>query len=107
MRATLRLSWLEVRPDRYLRRHAVGTRGHHAAEQSEAPRLPYRRKGRRGLDLYGSEGADPAGAGLRMDPRARKPPFRVQDIRELQLVPSAGRRPGHIPFILRAQQFWQ
>ena len=57
MRPALRLSRLEVRPSRRLRRHAVGARGHDAAGQGEDHRLSDRRKGRRGLVLYGPEGA--------------------------------------------------
>src|SRR5258708_5154990 len=96
MRLALRLSWLEIRSPWRLRRHAVRTRRHHAAGESEAPRLPRRRKGGRGLGLYGAEGTDSARARLRMDPRAGKAPLRVQDLRELQLAAGARRRARHL-----------
>ena len=60
MRIALRLSRLEIRPQRRLRRYAVGARRHDTAGEGQNPRLSHRRERRRGLGLYRPEGAEPA-----------------------------------------------
>ena len=100
----LRLSRLEIRPSRRLRRHAVRARGHDASGQGEDPRLSDGRKGRRGLVLYGPEGDPIRSARFRMDARARHASLRVEDLRELQLASGDGRRTRYRALLFRAQQ---
>ena len=94
IRAALRLSRLEIRRRRQLRR--ADERARAVLQQGPADRLSDGRDGRRDLGLYGAARQDAGAAGLRMDAGAGNPPPCLQGVGGVQLAAGARRRHRHL-----------
>ena len=103
MRAALRLSRLEVRRRRQLRRHAVGAGRFEFQAQGQDQGLPVHRARRRGVDLYGTGGAEAGIPRPRMDHGAGLAPLPHPPHAGVQLAAGGGRRVRHQPPRLPAQ----
>ena len=96
MRAALRLSRLEIRRRRQLPRPAQRAAGEPVQAAHPPHRLSDRRAGRPGVGLSRPGRQDAAGAEIRLDPGARKPPACLQGHPGMQLAAGAGGRHRHL-----------
>ncbi len=96
MRPALRLSRLEVRRDRRLRRSVERAGGTSVQAQGEARGLSDLRARRHRLGISRAGREDAAFAEIRLDPGAGNPPSRDQGHRGMQLPAGARRRDRHL-----------